>query len=172
MLTDGMQQAYDSTLAEVAEKGGEVLVNATQDAAPSPFLAQVTAAQYIATPALREEIFGPSCLVIRCDSQQEILSVLDAVGGSLTVTIWGAENANQETQTLVRSAMNIAGRVLFKGVPTGVAVTASQHHGGPFPSSTAPMTTSVGDAALTRFLRPVCLQDAPEWLTQLEGRPC
>ena len=25
------------------------------------------------------------------------------------------------------------------------------------------MTTSVGDAAIDRFLRPVCLQDAPAW---------
>ncbi|PWQ99580.1 aldehyde dehydrogenase (NADP(+)) [Leucothrix arctica] len=172
MLTAGMRTAYDNNLVEVASKGAEVLVNAPQDAAPSPFLAQVTAAQYIATAELREEIFGPSCLIIRCDSQAEVLSVLEVVEGSLTVTIWGAEKADDSTQTLVRSAMDIAGRVLFKGVPTGVAVTASQHHGGPFPSSTAPMTTSVGDAALARFLRPVCLQDAPSWLTALQGKPC
>ena len=35
-----------------------------------------------------------------------------------------------------------AGRVLFAGVPTGVAVTAAQQHGGPFPASTAPGTNS------------------------------
>jgi hypothetical protein len=68
--------------------------------------------------------------------------------------------------------MAIAGRVLFAGVPTGVAVTAAQHHGGPWPASTAPMTTSVGDAALDRFLRPVCLQDAPAWLLARRGQPC
>jgi NADP-dependent aldehyde dehydrogenase len=33
------------------------------------------------------------------------------------------------------------------------------------------MTTSVGDTALNRFLRPVCLQDAPQWLMAREGRP-
>jgi NADP-dependent aldehyde dehydrogenase len=53
-----------------------------------------------------------------------------------------------------------------------VAVTAAQQHGGPWPSSTAPMTTSVGDAALERFLRPVCLQDAPAWLLARGGVPC
>ena len=40
------------------------------------------------------------------------------------------------------------------------------------PASTAPMTTSVGDAALNRFLRPVCLQDAPAWLVARGGVPC
>lgn len=170
MLTEGMRIAYDTALIEVSDAGADVLTNAKQDDAPSPFLALVTAEQYTSTPSLREEIFGPSCLVINCDSHEEVLSLLDVVGGSLTVTIWGADNADDETQALVRSAMTIAGRVLFKGVPTGVAVSASQHHGGPFPSSTAPMTTSVGDSALERFLRPVCLQDSPAWLADLQGK--
>ena len=102
----------------------------------------------------------------------EALEVLIAVGGSLTVTLWGAEQENDDTRALVRGAMNIAGRVLFSGVPTGVAVTAAQQHGGPWPSSTQPMTTAVGDAAMDRFLRPVCLQDAPAWLLERQGRPC
>jgi len=34
------------------------------------------------------------------------------------------------------------------------------------------MSTSVGDAALDRFLRPVALQDTPAWLVQRQGRPC
>ncbi|MEG2630525.1 MAG: aldehyde dehydrogenase (NADP(+)), partial [Comamonas sp.] len=63
----------------------------------------------------------------------------------------------------------VSGRVLFSGVPTGVAVTAAQHHGGPFPASTAPFTTSVGHAAMERFLRPLALQDAPQWLLAKEG---
>jgi NADP-dependent aldehyde dehydrogenase len=73
---------------------------------------------------------------------------------------------------VVRAAAQIAGRVLFAGVPTGVAVTAAQHHGGPWPASTQPFTTSVGYRALDRFLRPVALQDAPAWLIEREGVPC
>jgi hypothetical protein len=82
------------------------------------------------------------------------------------------EHDREQAQALVRGAMAMAGRVLFAGVPTGVAVTAAQQHGGPWPSSTQPMSTSVGDAALQRFLRPVCLQDAPAWLLARDGRPC
>ena len=139
---------------------------------PRPFLAQVSALQFVSKDALREEVFGPSCLVVRTESIEEVISVLNAVGGSLTVTLWGAETEGESNQRLVRSAMSIAGRVLFSGVPTGVAVTAAQQHGGPWPSSTNPMSTSVGDAALDRFLRPVCLQDAPAWLISRRGIPC
>ena len=66
----------------------------------------------------------------------------------------------------------MAGRVLFSGYPTGVAVSAGQQHGGPFPSSTQPGSTSVGWAAMDRFLRPVALQDAPGWLAARQGQPC
>jgi hypothetical protein len=94
------------------------------------------------------------------------------VGGTLTVTFWGAEEESGDVVSLVRGATAIAGRVLFAGVPTGVAVTAAQQHGGPWPSSTEPMTTSVGDASMDRFLRPVALQDMPVWLQKRAGRPC
>jgi hypothetical protein len=45
---------------------------------------------------------------------------------------------------LLPLAMKIAGRVLFSGVPTSVAVTEAQHYGGPWPASTRPESTSVG----------------------------
>ena len=54
-----------------------------------------------------------------------------------------------------------AGRVIFDGFPTGVAVTYGMHHGGPFPATTAPAHTSVGMTAIRRFLRPVAFQNAP-----------
>jgi NADP-dependent aldehyde dehydrogenase len=38
------------------------------------------------------------------------------------------------------------------------------HHGGPWPSTTASLHTSVGATAVRRFQRPVCYQDAPESL--------
>ena len=134
-------------------------------------LAQVSATEFIARAALREEVFGPSSLIVRAASLSQALQVLQAVGGSLTVTLWGVEQDGDRSRALVRGAMAIAGRVLFAGVPTGVAVTAAQQHGGPWPSSTRPESTSVGDAALARFLRPVCLQDAPAWLVGRQGRP-
>ncbi len=101
----------------------------------------------------------------------EMLAALRAIGGSLTVTVWGAEQEDADSSRIVRQAAAIAGRVLFAGVPTGVAVTRAQHHGGPWPASTQPHTTSVGLMAMQRFLRPVALQDPPEWMTARAGVP-
>jgi len=173
MLTPGMRRAFDAGVQHLLQAGAQPLVQgAGQAGAPGPHLLQVPAARFIDTPALREEVFGPSSLIVRCADEAEVLRVLDAVGGSLTVTLWGVDDDTPVNRALVRGAMAVAGRVLFSGVPTGVAVTAAQQHGGPWPASTAPMSTSVGDAALDRFLRPVCLQDAPAWLVQRQGVPC
>lgn len=173
MLTAGMRQALDAgTQAQLAAGARALLHEPVAERAPRPFLAEVEAATFIAEARLHEEVFGPTSLIVWCDSLAQTLQVLQAVGGSLTVTLWGAEQDSPETRALVRAAMAVAGRVLFAGVPTGVAVTAAQQHGGPWPSSTAPMSTSVGDAALERFLRPVALQDLPDWLRERQGRPC
>jgi NADP-dependent aldehyde dehydrogenase len=172
MLTPAMRQAFDAGVQHLIAAGAKPLLLEEGTAeAPRPFLAEVSAAEFIATEQLREEVFGPASLVVHVNSVAQVLEVLNAVGGSLTVTLWGAETESPESRALVRGAMRIAGRVLFAGVPTGVAVTAAQQHGGPWPSSTQPMTTSVGDTALNRFLRPVCLQDAPSWMVARAGRP-
>ncbi|MDA8523207.1 aldehyde dehydrogenase (NADP(+)) [Acidovorax sp. NCPPB 4044] len=174
MLTPVIRGAFDKGVA--AWKGHPKLKALVSDTAaagatPRPFLGEVQAADFIADHHLHEEVFGSAALVVRVDSVAETIAVLHAVGGSLTVTVWGADSDTAEHRDLVRAATQVAGRVLFTGVPTGVAVTAAQHHGGPFPASTSPFTTSVGYAALDRFLRPVALQDAPAWLTDRKGVP-
>jgi acyl-CoA reductase-like NAD-dependent aldehyde dehydrogenase len=172
MLTRAMRGAFDAGVAHWAEAGATLLLNeASKGISPRPALAQVSGTEFITRSALREEVFGPASLVVRAASLSQALQALQAVGGSLTVTLWGANSESDDTRALVRGAMAIAGRVLFAGVPTGVAVTAAQQHGGPWPSSTQPQSTSVGDAAMTRFSRPVCVQEAPQWLLMRGGRP-
>ena len=61
-----------------------------------------------------------------------------------------------------------AGRVLCNGYPTGVEVCHAMVHGGPFPATSDSRTTSVGSAAILRFLRPVCYQDVPDALLPAE----
>lgn len=177
MLTPGMKRNFDAGVARLTGAAGvQTVLGAEQDsddnAPPRPLLARTSAETFIADHTLREEIFGPACLIVRVKSADEIVNVLHAVGGSLTVTLWGAENDSADVRRITRCATQIAGRVLFSGVPTGVAVTRSQQHGGPWPASTEPFTTSVGYAAMDRFLRPVALQSAPAWLAELGGRPC
>lgn len=176
MLSAGIRATFDRGVAQWrAAPQLKPLVNEVVDAtvsAPRPFLAETSAADFIASAQLHEEVFGSAALVVRVASTDEATDVLKAVGGSLTVTLWGADAESDDTRSLVRAATQVAGRVLFSGVPTGVAVTAAQHHGGPYPASTQPFTTSVGYAALDRFLRPVALQDAPAWLIERKGVPC
>jgi len=43
-------------------------------------------------------------------------------------------------------------------------VTYAMVHGGPFPATSDARSTSVGAAAIERFLRPVCYQDLPQAL--------
>lgn len=177
MLTPAMKRNFDEGVARLLGTPGVQTILAGSDdrdetAAPRPVLARTSAKQFVATPALHEEIFGPACLIVRAGSIDDIVEVLGAVGGSLTVTLWGADEDTPDVRRVTRRATQIAGRVLFSGVPTGVAVTRSQQHGGPWPASTQPFTTSVGYEALERFLRPVALQSAPAWLGAREGQPC
>jgi len=177
MLTPGMRANFDAGVARLSSVAGvqtllpSPAAGGATSAAPKPFLAQTDVRTFIANAALHDEVFGPACLLVRARNAEDAALALRAVGGSLTVTLWGAEDGSADARMLSRVAQQVAGRVLFAGVPTGVAVCAAQQHGGPFPSSTAPMTTSVGFAALDRFLRPVALQDAPQWLRERAGQP-
>ncbi|MDM0078089.1 aldehyde dehydrogenase family protein [Variovorax sp. J2P1-59] len=174
MLSEGIRANFERGVAAWRQHDRlEVRVDAESasvSGALRPFLAEIAASDFVADRALHEEVFGAAALVVRVDTAEEAIAVLRAIGGSLTVTLWGlpADLATPDAAevAVVRAAMKIAGRVLFAGVPTGVAVCAAQHHGGPFPASTAPFTTSVGQASMERFLRPQVLQDAPEWLLE------
>lgn len=173
MLTTGMRKAFDDGVQGVCASSGVATLlsdEANAESAPRPYLGRLSAKTFIQDRHLHEEVFGPAALVVDVNNAEEVTQVLEAIGGSLTVTVWGASEETSENMAIVRSAMQISGRVLFTGVPTGVAVTAAQHHGGPFPASTQPSTTSVGYSALERFLRPVALQDAPAWVLAHEGR--
>ncbi|UUZ47540.1 hypothetical protein LP420_30645 [Massilia sp. B-10] len=49
-------------------------------------------------------------------------------------------------------------------MPTGVEVSTAMVHGGPFPATSDGRSSSVGTAAIQRFLRPVCYQNLPQSL--------
>lgn len=163
MLTPGMRQGFEQASAHVAAHATTLLAPVEGAEGPAPRLYITEAATFIQDPALREEMFGPGALVVKARDLEQVNQVLNAIGGTLTTTLWGADQDTEANRALVRAAEAVSGRVLFSGVPTGVAVCAAQQHGGPWPSSTAPQTTSVGYAAIERFLRPVALQDAPAW---------
>ncbi|HCV40671.1 MAG TPA: aldehyde dehydrogenase, partial [Pseudomonas sp.] len=148
MLTPGMQQGFEAAAATVAANATSVFTPEADGSGPAPRLYATDAASFIANAHLREEMFGPAALIVTAKSIAQATEVLEAVAGTLTTTLWGMENGSDENRQLLRAAQRITGRVLFSGVPTGVAVCHAQQHGGPWPASTAPQTTSVGYAAI------------------------
>ena len=60
----------------------------------------------------------------------------------------GQEKEFNEQAHLIALAKEKAGRIIFNGVPTGVEVGYAMIHGGPFPATTAPNSTSVGTDAI------------------------
>lgn len=127
-------------------------------------LGVVETADFLAKPLLHEEVFGPFSLLVRCKSEHEVTQIIQSLGGQLTLSLLGESPDYHAMKRLIPLAQQKAGRILFKGVPTGVAVTQTMTHGGPFPASTDARYTAVGTDAIYRWLRPVSFQDCPNAL--------
>ena len=112
---------------------------------------------------LRTELFGPAAIVAGLKDPEDLRSTLSALDGSLTGTIHGGVD-DPWTGVALGMLRRRVGRLIFGGVPTGVAVDRAMMHGGPYPASTSPRDTSVGASAISRFLRPVTYQDFPDAL--------
>ncbi|WP_026291502.1 hypothetical protein [Marinobacterium rhizophilum] len=76
----------------------------------------------------------------------------------LTCTLQLDSADTAQAQALLPILERKAGRVLANGFPTGVEVSDTMVHGGPYPASTNFGATSVGTLSIRRFLRPVCYQ--------------
>ncbi|MGH3355400.1 MAG: aldehyde dehydrogenase family protein [Nocardioidaceae bacterium] len=112
--------------------------------------------------AVLEECFGPTSIVVEYADRDELLSAAGAFGGNLTATIHAEPEDSDDARSLLALVQERAGRVVWNGWPTGVAVTWAMQHGGPFPSTVGSVHTSVGVTAARRFQRPVCFQDTPQ----------
>ena len=127
-----------------------------------PTLLTVDGRSFVEEPALREEIFGPVSLLVEVDDAAEMVRVAGALEGQLTATLRGNDEELARHAELVGVLRDRVGRLVFNGFPTGVEVGHAMEHGGPYPASTDARTTSVGTAAILRFVRPVCWQDFPD----------
>lgn len=135
-----------------------VEVKADKPTVGSPQLSRTTASYFCAEPLLQQEVFGPHALVVMCANRHELMSCLDTLAGQLTATIFGTEDEFEKAPEIQLLLQEKAGRIILNGVPTGVEVCDSMHHGGPFPSTTDAHFTAVGVDAIWRFLRPVTIQ--------------
>lgn len=169
MLTSGIYGAYCAGVdnlnatqgVEQVAQGQEPLgqLNAAQAA-----LYAASAQQYLSTPQLEAEVFGPASIVVRCKDMAEMVQVAEHIEGQLTASLHLERADHDDARHLLTVLERKAGRILVNGFPTGVEVCNAMVHGGPFPSTSNPMFTSVGATAIDRFLRPVCYQDFPDEL--------
>lgn len=129
-----------------------------------PVLAEVQAQDFLNNVWLADEVFGPFQLLILAKDIEELIEVYRALPGQLTTTCWIEQDEHYKFQPIFDLAILKAGRLIWRGVPTGVSVTTAMHHGGPFPASTDGRYTSVGADAIQRFAQPVSFQNWPEEL--------
>jgi NADP-dependent aldehyde dehydrogenase len=114
-------------------------------------------------PELAEEHFGPVAIVVRIDPTRALMAA-ERLTGQLTGTVHADAADAAWARPLVDAQTLRVGRVIWNGYPTGVTVVPGMHHGGPYPASTSSLHTSVGAAAIRRFLRPVAFQAVPDAL--------
>ncbi|NVO24645.1 aldehyde dehydrogenase (NADP(+)) [Donghicola mangrovi] len=163
MLTDGIAAAYRSGRDRVAAGTGvqELLTSVCDLRNATPYLYRTSAAQWLADEHLAEEVFGPLGLIVVATDMDEMMQVARSLKGQLTCTIHMDDSDADAARALLPVLERKAGRVLANGFPTGVEVSDTMVHGGPYPASTNFGATSVGTLSIRRFLRPVCYQNIP-----------
>lgn len=168
MLTPGIHDAYVQGVKALAENDSvRSLGNGEQSAAPNQCQAALfttSAEAFISDQNLQDEVFGACSVVIECDDMAQVKRVAEKLEGQLTATIQMDEGDIEQAKALLPTLEEKAGRVMANGWPTGVEVCHAMVHGGPFPATSDSRTTSVGSAAIYRFLRPVCYQNLPQAL--------
>lgn len=166
MLHKGIANNFHQKRAKAIAQGANVVAtNETAlDDESIPTLAEVSADIFLKNNALHQEVFGPYSLLVVCRNEQQMQHVAQAMEGQLTCTVFGTSEEVQSRSALINILQEKCGRFIFNGVPTGVEVALSMHHGGPFPATTDSRFTAVGADGIKRFARPVCFQGWPNEL--------
>ncbi|WP_370615425.1 aldehyde dehydrogenase family protein [Mumia qirimensis] len=171
MLTRGIAEAASTGVDALVEGGAEVVARTGRSdkgwSADTVVLAAPSTALHVGSRLL-EECFGPVAVVVEYASVDEAVLALGQLQGSLTATVvTDGTGTDPHAALLISTVARNAGRVTVDDWPTGVAWTWAQQHGGPWPATSAPGSTSVGAAALDRFVRPVSYQSTPDpWLPE------
>ena len=168
MLTAGIHGAYEKGVARLRQHSQVNLLargseSQGKNCAQGAFFS-VTAPDVLKTSDVLEEVFGPSSVLIRCQDEPQLASVLEHLEGQLTATLHMTAQDEALAARLLPILERKAGRLIANGWPTGVEVAHAMVHGGPFPATSDGRSTSVGTLAIERFLRPVCYQDFPDSL--------
>jgi NADP-dependent aldehyde dehydrogenase len=168
MLTERIFHQFDQMVSAPAWADLDLVGRGSADDAPrspTPQVRSVPIERFAgALDQLACERFGPAGLVVIYDRLEEVLQLLPSLPGNLTGSVHAAASEHEPAGRVAAALAPHVGRLIFNGWPTGVAVCWAMHHGGPWPSSTAPETTSVGATAIRRWLAPIAYQGFPDEL--------
>jgi NADP-dependent aldehyde dehydrogenase len=166
MLTPGIADNYGNGVSKLTGEADLIVRGEAGDSQTSCRAALFTtdAKSFLKSETLQEEVFGSSSLIVRCADVTEMQTVAQNIEGQLTATVHADESDYDDAGALLPLLELKAGRILFDGWPTGVEVCHAMVHGGPYPATSDPRSTSVGARAIERFLRPVCYQNVPKSL--------
>lgn len=162
LLTDQIRIAFRDRLAAHDFQGSiQQGYSVGEDAAPTVVVIDME--RFLQRPELyTDECFGPFTVLVRYTDEHALIDAIAVVEGSLTATVH--LESSDHVDALVDLLAARAGRVVFNGWPTGVAIAWGQNHGGPWPATTSSIHTSVGATAIRRFLAPAVYQDCPPHL--------
>ena len=166
MLTDGIASAYRAGQERMAEISDvyQVMSSTFEQRKASPFLYRTTAQNWLSNTALMEEVFGPLGIIVTAQNLEEMRVVALSLPGQLTCTLHIDKEDTEAATGFMPILERKAGRLLANSFPTGVEVSDTMVHGGPYPATTNFGATSVGTLSIRRFLRPVCFQNIPHAL--------
>jgi NADP-dependent aldehyde dehydrogenase len=166
MLNCSLRDSFSERAAAMADVNGvKTMVpgKAADYARHGPMLLETTADVFLREPRLHDEAFGPGGIVVDCKTAEQALACIESLGGNLTGTAHVGQNEDRSLAAKVLMTLeSTVGRVIVNGYPTGVEVGRAIVHGGPYPATTDSSTTSVGSAAIRRFVRPVAYQNMPQ----------
>jgi NADP-dependent aldehyde dehydrogenase len=166
MLNRSLRDSFSERANAMSNVNGVKTIvpgKASDHARQTPTLFQTTAEIFLREPRLHDEAFGPGGIVVDCESTQEALECVESLGGNLTGTVHiGKDEDRSLAVSVLQTLESYVGRVVVNGYPTGVEVGRAIVHGGPYPATTDSSSTSVGSAAIRRFVRPVAYQNTPQ----------
>ena len=168
MLHPNIIGAYEKNKTKATSQEGTTIAADYSEEVPANFARQtvltVKGSTFLKNSTLHQEVFGPFSLVVQAEDVEELEEIIAKLEGQLTGTIVAENDELSKFSAVTEVLKSRVGRLIYNGVPTGVEVCPSMHHGGPYPSSTDSRFTAVGIHAIKRWVRPISYQDWPNAL--------
>lgn len=164
LLSEGVQRAFAESVKTLQDAGAQLAAGGQAGGGTGVSYANtlltVSGTAFLEQPeTFQTEAFGNGSLFVLADSVDQMVEIAEHLEGNLTGCIYsdtdGSDDADYDR--LEPALRTRVGRLLNDKMPTGVAVSRSMNHGGPYPATGHPGFTAVGiPAAIPRFSALYC----------------